>query len=52
MANETYGVCMICGRAGKVYSCSLCGSLVCELHFDPVSGLCVNCKRGRRMGKL
>jgi len=52
MANEMAGVCAICGRAGRLFTCSLCGSLACEMHYDPVSGMCSNCRRGRRMGKI
>lgn len=52
MANEMAGVCAVCGRAGRMNSCTICGALVCEMHFDPMSGMCLNCRRGRRMGRL
>lgn len=52
MANERMGICMVCGRAGKMYSCAIGGELVCELHYDFESGLCVVHKRGRGLGRL
>jgi len=48
MANEIKGQCMVCGKMGTMHSCMLCGSLVCELHYDPETGLCTECKKGRR----
>ena len=51
MANELAGLCDICGKAGKMASCVNCGSLVCILHHDPESGMCTECRRGKKMCK-
>ncbi len=48
MANNVAGVCAVCGRAGKVFSCQLCGAFVCDLHYDPEGDICMECKRGRK----
>lgn len=37
------GLCGICGRASAQYTCDRCGSLVCERHYEPSVGLCVEC---------
>jgi len=39
---ETLGLCQHCSRPAR-NSCSLCGGLFCEEHFDKASGLCYNC---------
>jgi len=38
-------VCEICGKRAAKYVCQRCGAVVCEVDFDPFSGLCVNCVR-------
>jgi len=48
--NQLVGVCVYCNAPAK-YSCSLCGALVCEKHYDPQSGICTVCKQGRRIEK-
>jgi len=45
---ELMGVCNICGTAAKLYSCMLCGRMVCSEHFDARKGVCVVCLRGRK----
>ena len=41
---EVYGICSICGKAGKLYTCRFCGKNVCNEHFDFATWLCINCK--------
>ncbi|WP_231916335.1 hypothetical protein [Methanobacterium congolense] len=43
---EVTGICSICGRAGKMYTCSLCGAIVCGNCYDMERGICKPC-RGR-----
>jgi len=49
-AMETFGLCNICSRPAR-HSCSLCGALFCDDHFDKTSGLCYNCALKVRMGE-
>ncbi|HHF55987.1 MAG TPA: orotate phosphoribosyltransferase [Thermoplasmatales archaeon] len=42
---ELYGLCSICGKAGKMFSCRLCGKNVCSEHYDFASGMCITCSR-------
>ncbi|HNR59226.1 MAG: hypothetical protein PHN90_07175 [Methanothrix sp.] len=44
---ELLGICSICGTTGKLFTCRLCGGLVCARCFDPSSGVCRRCKGGR-----
>ncbi|MEN6329591.1 MAG: orotate phosphoribosyltransferase [Methanobacteriaceae archaeon] len=46
---EIPGICSICGRQGKMYTCQFCGSLVCSDCYDHFRGVCRLCRRGRRM---
>ena len=41
-------ICMICGSRPAVNTCSSCGRVVCEEHFDHQTGLCTGCSRGKR----
>ncbi|VVC03627.1 Uncharacterised protein [Candidatus Burarchaeum australiense] len=43
---ETYGVCAICGKSGKMFTCSLCGRSVCV--NDYVAGVCRQCLAGKK----
>jgi len=45
---ELMGICNICGRADRLYTCNLCGRLVCSLCFDHHSGVCIHCSSGRK----
>ncbi|MBF4475576.1 MULTISPECIES: orotate phosphoribosyltransferase [Methanobacterium] len=45
---EVRGLCSICGQPGKMYTCSLCGNLVCEKCFQQDRGVCQRCQRGTR----
>ncbi len=38
------GLCYICGKAGILHTCRICGKNVCGEHFDFSTGLCMNCK--------
>ncbi|MCQ1535899.1 hypothetical protein FTO70_09445 [Methanosarcina sp. KYL-1] len=44
---EVMGLCAICGRSAKLYTCPLCGKLVCSRCMDPEKGVCIQCARGR-----
>ncbi|MFB6120300.1 MAG: hypothetical protein ABEJ68_04195 [Halobacteriaceae archaeon] len=39
------GLCQICESAEAVHQCNRCGALVCQSHWDPEAGLCVDCAR-------
>ncbi|MDD3754378.1 MAG: zinc finger HIT domain-containing protein [Methanobacterium sp.] len=43
---EVRGLCSICGSIAKMYTCSLCGSLVCSRCFQPKQGICKRCQKG------
>ncbi|HJH29984.1 MAG TPA: orotate phosphoribosyltransferase [Methanosarcinaceae archaeon] len=44
---EMMGNCTICGGTGKLFTCMLCGRLVCRNCMDPSTGACIQCARGR-----
>jgi hypothetical protein len=48
---EVTGICNICGKAGKMHTCSLCGNIVCKSCYDAEKGICKSCKRypGKRI---
>ncbi|HEC88077.1 MAG TPA: orotate phosphoribosyltransferase [Thermoplasmata archaeon] len=41
---ELHGLCSICGKAGKMYTCSICGRNFCSEHYDLTLGICISCK--------
>ncbi|AXV38206.1 MAG: orotate phosphoribosyltransferase [Methanobacteriaceae archaeon] len=41
---EVKGICTICGKAAKLYTCSFCGSLVCQECIDSKRGVCKLCQ--------
>ncbi|MGB9703170.1 MAG: hypothetical protein ACP5HJ_00680 [Candidatus Micrarchaeia archaeon] len=41
-------LCYICGDVAQ-HTCKLCGRAVCDKHFIPELGVCVNCARGRKI---
>ncbi|MBN2330253.1 MAG: orotate phosphoribosyltransferase [Candidatus Aenigmarchaeota archaeon] len=48
---EMTGVCSICGGYAKpVYTCSLCGAMVCNKCFNNDLGLCRRCAAQARKG--
>ncbi|MEM3227890.1 MAG: hypothetical protein QXR58_02100 [Candidatus Micrarchaeaceae archaeon] len=45
---EKTGLCSICGKPAR-NTCSMCGRVVCDDHFDKKLGICTSCKKGRMM---
>lgn len=45
---EMAGLCSICGRPGAMYTCHLCGRMVCPQHYDAAHGVCTACAQGKR----
>ena len=45
---EVMGLCSICGKPGPMFTCGLCGRLVCRSCFDSQHGVCSSCKIGER----
>ncbi|TKY91743.1 MAG: orotate phosphoribosyltransferase [Candidatus Methanomarinus sp.] len=43
---EFKGICTICQTSGTMYTCALCGRLVCGNCFDIARGVCIRCSRG------
>ena len=43
--------CSVCKQRVATHSCIKCGSLVCEVCYDAVTGLCVACRRGKFLKK-
>ena len=44
---DLMGLCNICGKPGAMYTCSLCGRLVCSNCFDIQHRTCSSCKLGK-----
>jgi len=42
---EIIGICSVCGKAGKMHGCPLCGSIVCKSCYDVSKGMCKRCAR-------
>jgi len=42
---EMMGLCSICGKPGAMYSCSLCGRIVCSSCFNHKARVCKNCMK-------
>ncbi|HIH96924.1 MAG TPA: hypothetical protein HA346_04495 [Thermoplasmata archaeon] len=45
------GLCQICGKPARLYTCMLCGRQVCGSCFDKAYGICIQCKEGKRGNK-
>jgi hypothetical protein len=45
---DSAGLCDICGKAGTLYTCGLCGRRVCQLCIT-VGGICKHCAGGRNI---
>ncbi len=45
---DLVGLCSICGKPGAMYTCNLCGRLVCSGCFDSTNDICNSCKAGKR----
>ncbi|HLC98654.1 MAG TPA: hypothetical protein VJC00_01475 [Candidatus Nanoarchaeia archaeon] len=37
-------LCMVCERKPGVYTCSMCGRVVCSEHYDASTGMCTACR--------
>ena len=44
---EVSGICNLCGRPGKMYTCSLCGGIVCGNCYNLQKGVCKSCEHFR-----
>jgi len=44
---DLMGLCSICGRPGAMFTCVLCGRLVCSNCYDKSHGICCSCKMGK-----
>jgi len=44
---DLVGICHNCGKQGAMYTCHLCGRLVCSNCFDISHGICISCKSGK-----
>ncbi|MBI2672947.1 hypothetical protein HYX19_01695 [Candidatus Woesearchaeota archaeon] len=42
-------LCQICEKNTANNTCEICGLTVCDYDYDKESGLCVSCKRGKRI---
>ena len=47
MNMDVMGLCSICGKPGIMYTCRLCGRIVCSNCFDNMHGICNSCKTGK-----
>ncbi|UCH71870.1 MAG: hypothetical protein JSW62_05605 [Thermoplasmatales archaeon] len=45
---DLIGLCSICGKPRAMFTCSLCGRLVCNSCFDSQHNVCNNCKMGKK----
>ena len=45
---DLMGLCSICGKPSAMFTCSLCGRLVCGNCFDSHNSVCSNCKVGKQ----
>ncbi len=42
---EISGICSACGRQGSMFTCTSCGSIVCENCFNIKKSVCKSCER-------
>jgi len=42
---EIRGICSLCGRPGKMYTCTLCGSIVCGSCYNLQRSVCKSCEQ-------
>lgn len=45
---DLMGLCNICGKPGAMFTCHICGRLVCSNCIDTAHSICNNCKMGKR----
>ncbi|MDO9044161.1 MAG: orotate phosphoribosyltransferase [Methanobacteriaceae archaeon] len=41
---QVVGICSLCGKAGRMNTCSLCGAIVCSDCYYTPKGVCKSCK--------
>ena len=41
---DLLGLCSICGKPETMFTCHLCGRLVCANCFDNQHGICTHCR--------
>ncbi|MCK5261533.1 MAG: hypothetical protein KAJ44_05090 [Thermoplasmatales archaeon] len=44
---DLLGLCSICGKPGAMFTCHMCGKLVCASCFDKEHGVCNQCRIGK-----
>ena len=44
---DLMGLCNICGKPGAMFTCHLCGKLVCTNCYEQEQGICVKCRIGK-----
>ncbi|MBD3262862.1 hypothetical protein GF374_00605 [Candidatus Woesearchaeota archaeon] len=44
------GLCVYCGKPAT-HTCSLCGALVCDMHYNADKGICIACAQGKKAKK-
>ncbi|MGB7968317.1 MAG: orotate phosphoribosyltransferase [Methanobacterium sp.] len=42
---ELNGICTSCGSPGKMYTCNLCGNIVCGNCYNLYKGICQSCEK-------
>ncbi len=45
---DLLGLCSICGKPDAMYTCKMCGRIVCIRCYDSMHGICINCKSGKQ----
>jgi hypothetical protein len=45
---DLMGLCSNCGKPGAMFTCRLCGRIVCGQCFDNVHSICNRCKVGKQ----
>ena len=45
---DLMGLCSKCGKPGAMYTCHLCGSVVCSNCYDIGHGVCCSCNVGKK----
>jgi hypothetical protein len=44
---DLMGLCSLCGKPGKMFTCCICGKIVCASCFDSMNSVCNHCKTGK-----
>ncbi|MEM2925391.1 MAG: hypothetical protein QXJ68_06840 [Methanocellales archaeon] len=48
---EVAGICSFCRNVGSLYTCSLCGAIVCKICYVPQRRICKRCAREFGVGE-